>query len=392
MNRRPAGPALAGLGDVRVRRVLAQALFLAAVAALAAFVYANVRHNLRQLGIPLGFDFLRHPASFAIGESSIPYQPSDSYARAVLAGLVNTLRVAAAGIVLATTLGVAAGLARLSANALVRMVASAYVEVVRNTPLLLQLFFWYGAVFLNLPPPAETVRLPGPAFLSNRGLVLPAPRPGPGFGVWLAMVLAGVAVGILFYRRLERMRVEEGRETRPGLAAAGCIAAAAAGGWVIASAPPLVWSEPAVARFNFQGGALLSPEFAALLIGLVVYTGAFIAEVVRGGVLAVPRGQWEAARALGLPPLLVLRLVVFPQALRVIVPPLTSQYLNLIKNSSLAIAVAYPDVLNVSNTVVNHTGRTLEMLVLVGLTYLGFSLLTSLLMNLYNRLVRRGES
>ncbi|PZN06735.1 MAG: amino acid ABC transporter permease, partial [Bacillota bacterium] len=229
------------------------------------------------------------------------------------------------------------------------------------------------------------------AYLSNRGLVLPAPMPGPGFAVWLAVVLAGVAAGILLYRRRDRMRVEGGRETRPGLAAAGCIAVAAVGGWVIAPAPPLAWSEPSVARFNFQGGVLLSPEYGALLMGLVMYTGAFIAEVVRGGVLAVPRGQWEAARALGLPPLLVLRLVVLPQALRVIVPPLTSQYLNLIKNSSLAIAVAYPDLLNVSNTVVNQTGRTLEMLVLVGMTYLGFSLLTSLLMNLYNRAVRRGE-
>ncbi|PZN06437.1 MAG: amino acid ABC transporter permease, partial [Bacillota bacterium] len=246
MNLRPSGPALAALGDVRVRRALIQALFLAGVAAFAAFVYVNVRNNLQQLGIPLEFRFLRHPASFAIGESSIPYQPSDSYARAFLAGLVNTLRVAAAGIVLATILGVVAGLARLSANAPLRLVASAYVEVVRNTPLLLQLFFWYGAVFLNLPPPAEAVRLPGPAYLSNRGLVLPAPMPGPGFAVWLAVVLAGVAAGILLYRRRDRMRVEGGRETRPGLAAAGCIAVAAVGGGVSAPAPPLALSEPSV--------------------------------------------------------------------------------------------------------------------------------------------------
>ncbi|HEY8393486.1 MAG TPA: ABC transporter permease subunit [Thermaerobacter sp.] len=392
MNRWPARLTVAGPGNVRVRRVLAQALFLAAVAAAGAFVYANVTRNLQQLGIPLGFEFLRYPASFAIGETSIAYQPSDPYLRAFLAGLVNTLRVAGVGIVLATILGVVAGLARLSTNALVRMVASVYVEVVRNTPLLLQLFFWYGAVFLRLPPPDQALRLPGPVFLSNRGLVLPAPRPGPGLGAWLVVVLVGLAVGILLYRRLERMRVEQGRDTRPGLAAVVTAAAVAVAGWAILPAAPLVWSEPEMARFNFQGGVMLSPGFASLLIGLVVYTGAFIAEVVRGGVLAVPRGQWEAARALGLPPLLVLRLVVLPQALRVIVPPLTSQYLNLLKNSSLAIAVAYPDVLNVSSTVVNQTGRTLEMLVLVGLTYLSFSLLTALLMNVYNRAVRRGVS
>ena len=390
MTRRPTRPALAGVGDIRLRRALGQALVLVLVAAAAFYLTANVQRNLQQLGISPGLDFLRHPASFAIGETSIPYRPSDPYGRAFLAGLVNTLRVAVVGIVLATVVGVTAGLARLSSNGLVRLLAAAYVEVARNTPLLLQLFFWYGAIFLNMPPAAQAVRLPGPVFVTNRGVVMPAPRPGDGFGVWLAAVAAGAVAALALYRLLVRVRVEHGRETWPGLSALVVLAVAALGGWLVAPGRPLVLSVPQLARFNFEGGLLLSAEFTALLAGLVFYTGAFIAEVVRGGVLAVPRGQWEAARALGLPPLLVQRLVVFPQALRVIIPPLTSQYLNLIKNSSLAMAVAFPDVLNVSSTIVNQTGRSLEVLVMVGLTYLAFSLITSLWMNLYNRALRRG--
>ncbi|QBS38168.1 MULTISPECIES: amino acid ABC transporter permease [Thermaerobacter] len=390
MATRPTRPVRAGVGDIRRRRLLIQAAVVAAVVVVGAYLAGNVQRNLQQLGITPGFDFLRHPASFAIGETSIPYQASDPYGRAFLAGLVNTLRVSVLGVVLATVLGVTAGLARLSANGLVRLMAGLYVEVVRNTPLLLQLFFWYGAIVYTLPPAAQAVALPGPVFLMNRGVVVPAPRPGPGFGAALALVAAGLIAAAVAYRTLLRRRVEEGRETRPGLVAVALVAASLLAAVVLAPGQPVVLDRPQLARFNFQGGLVLSAEFCALLLALVIYTGAFIAEVVRGGVLAVPRGQWEAARALGLPPLLVQRLVVFPQALRIIIPPLTSQYLNLIKNSSLAMAVAFPDLLNVSSTIVNQTGRTLEVLLMVGATYLAFSLLTSLLMNLYNRSLRRG--
>lgn len=390
MTARPTRPVRAGVGDIRLRRLLLQLVVVVVVVAVGVYLFGNVQRNLQQLGIAPGFDFLRHPASFAIGESSIPYQATDPYGRAFLAGLVNTLRAAVLGVVLATILGVAAGLARLSNNGLVRLLASLYVEVARNTPLLLQLFFWYGAIVYTMPPASQAVALPGPVFLMNRGLVLPAPRPGPGFTVALVAVVLAVVAAVVAYRVLLRRRLEEGRETRPGLVALVLLVLGVLAAVFIPQGPALVLERPQLARFNFQGGLMLSAEFTALLLALVVYTGAFIAEVVRGGVLAVPRGQWEAARSLGLSPLLVQRLVVFPQALRIIIPPLTSQYLNLIKNSSLAMAVAFPDLLNVSSTIVNQTGRTLEVLLLVGATYLAFSLLTSLLMNLYNRSLRRG--
>ncbi|EKP95671.1 amino acid ABC transporter permease [Thermaerobacter subterraneus] len=379
-----------GVGDIRLRRLLLQLAVVLVTVAAGTYLFGNVQRNLQQLGITPGFDFLRHPASFAIGESSIPYQATDPYGRAFLAGLVNTLRVAVLGVVLATAVGVVAGLARLSANGLVRLLASLYVEVTRNTPLLLQLFFWYGAIVYTLPPASQALALPGSVFLMNRGLVLPAPRPGPGFPTAVAILGLALVAAATAYRILLRKRLEEGRATRPGLVALGLLAAGGLAAAILPAGPALVLERPQLARFNFQGGLMLSAEFTALLLALVIYTGAFIAEVVRGGVLAVPRGQWEAARSLGLSPFLVQRLVVFPQALRIIVPPLTSQYLNLIKNSSLAMAVAFPDLLNVSSTIVNQTGRTLEMLLLVGATYLAFSLLTSLLMNLYNRSLRRG--
>ncbi|GAB6876500.1 amino acid ABC transporter permease [Thermaerobacter litoralis] len=390
MTARPTRPVRAGVGDIRLRRLLLQLAVVVVAVAVGVYLFGNVQRNLQQLGITPGFDFLRHPASFAIGETSIPYKATDPYGRAFLAGLVNTLRVAVLGVILATVLGVVAGLARLSANGLVRLLASLYVEVVRNTPLLLQLFFWYGAIVYTMPPASRALALPGSVFLMNRGLVMPAPRPGPGFPLAAALVGLALVAALVAYRVLLRRRLEEGRETRPGLVALGLVVVGAALAAAVAPGPVLVLDRPQLARFNFQGGLTLSAEFTALLLALVIYTGAFIAEVVRGGVLAVPRGQWEAARALGLSPVLVQRLVIFPQALRIIIPPLTSQYLNLIKNSSLAMAVAFPDLLNVSSTIVNQTGRTLEVLLLVGGTYLAFSLITSLLMNLYNRSLRRG--
>ncbi|WP_324668839.1 amino acid ABC transporter permease [Geochorda subterranea] len=308
-------------------------MLLAVLALLAAAAYANMQRGLRALGLELGFDFLRVEAGFDIAEGPA-YSPGDTYARAFWVGVVNTLRVTAVGLVGATVVGVVVGVTRLSSNWLVRSLAAVYVEVVRNVPLLLQLLFWYGAVFLQLPPVRQSITWLGVIHVTQRGIYLP------------------------------RLVWQDGR--------------------------PL-WEVPVLQGFNFRGGVHLSPEFAALVLGLVIYTGAFIAEVVRGAVQSVPRGQWEAAEALGLGHLQTLRLVVVPQALRIIVPPLTNQYLNLAKNSSLAVAIGFPDLFSVGHTILNQTGQSIPVFVMIMATYLSMSLVTSALMNLYNRRVRLVE-
>ncbi|WP_413199226.1 amino acid ABC transporter permease [Nostoc piscinale] len=285
------------------------AVFLAAI--LVIILWSNLSRNLQQLGIKFGFDFLKQQASFDIGETPIAYKATDTYTRALWVGLINSLRVAIAGIFFTTIVGITAGITRLSDNWLVRNISLIYVEIFRNTPLLLQLLFWYFAVFLSFPKADNKISLWGFISLSQNGIELP----------WLSF----------------------------------------------------------------------SPEFSALLLGLIFYTGAFIAEIVRGGIQSVPKGQWEAARSLGFKPGLVMRLVVFPQALRVIIPPLTSQYLNLTKNSSLAIAIGYPDVYFVASTTFNQTGRAVEVMLLLMLTYLTLSLTISIMMNLLNRTVQIPE-
>ena len=297
--------------DVRFWRIAIQILAVFVIGIIAVILWNNLSRNLRQLGIQLGFDFLRSQASFDIGETPISYQPSDTYTRALLVGLVNSLRIMIVGIILTTIVGITIGIARLSDNWLVRKLALIYVEIFRNTPLLLQLLFWYFAVFLSFPKAENPLSILGFITLSQNGLTL--------------------------------------------------------------------------AGLNF------SPELSALLIGLTIYTGAFIAEIVRGGIQSVPRGQWEAAKALGLKPGLIMRLVIFPQALRVIIPPLTSQYLNLAKNSSLAIAVGYPDIYFVASTTFNQTGRAVEVMLLLMATYLTISLTIALLMNALNRTVQLKE-
>ncbi|WP_445635569.1 Permease protein of amino acid ABC transporter [Nostoc sp. DSM 114161] len=299
------------INDYRFWRIIGQffAVFLTAVVIL--MLWENLNRNLQQLGIQFGFGFLNQQGSFDIGETAISYKPTDTYSRALWVGLINSLRVAIAGIFLTTIVGIAAGIARFSDNWLVRKIALVYVEIFRNTPLLLQLLFWYFAVFLSFPKTENKISLWGFISLSQSGLELP----------WFT----------------------------------------------------------------------LSPEFSALLLGLTFYTGAFIAEIVRGGIRSVPQGQWEAARSLGLKPGLVMRLVIFPQALRVIIPPLTSQYLNLTKNSSLAIAIGYPDIYFVGSATFNQTGRAVEVILIIMLTYLILSLSISLIMNLFNRSVQIKE-
>jgi general L-amino acid transport system permease protein len=377
--------AVAPWRDVRVLRVVAQVVTLGLVLLVAYLTWTTLAENMAAARLTVGLDWLRSRAGFDISQSVIPYSPNDSYGHAFLAGLLNTLMVSVVGIVLATLLGIVVGVARLSSNWLVRKLASGYVETMRNTPLLVQLVLIY-AVFLQLPTVANSISLPGSIFLNQRGLAMPRPLAESGFSAWAALVVIGVLIA-LAGRWVAKVRRDKGRATfaigRWSLLA---MLALPIVGFIVLQ--PLTFDVPVRERFNFVGGVVLSPPFATLLFGLVIYTAAFIGEVVRGGIQAVRRGQIEAAYAIGLSPTQTLRLVVFPQALRIIVPPLTSQYLNLTKNSSLAIAVGFPDLFAVSRTMANQTGAPVSVIVLVMSTYLTLSLVTSLLMNLYNRRVQ----
>lgn len=363
------------------RGMLIQAALLLAVVGFGYWFWSNAQANMAARGLQLGFGFLDRSAGIPIGESMIDYTPADTYRRALTVGLLNTLRVAIVGVVLCTLLGIMLGLARLSSNPLLRGLVGGYIEVIRNTPLVLQLVFWH-AVILLLPSVREALSpLPG-VFLSQRGVKLPALEPDQAFAVFLAAAVAGAAGWWLLLRRERARQVATGERRAtlaPGLALLlGLPALALLAGFV----PTVSW--PALAGFNFEGGLALSPEFFALLIGLVVYTSAFVAEIVRAGIQSVHKGQWEAARALGLPGGRIMRLVILPQALRVIIPPLTSQYLNLTKNSSLAVVIGYPDLVSVANTSINQTGQAIEVISIFMAVYLLISLLTSGLMNWYN--------
>lgn len=376
------------LRDVRVLRALVQLVFLLLLGLLVYGLYSNYTENTQRFRF--GYDFLTTTAGFTISEG-LPHERTDPNWKLFLVGVTNTLRVIGVGIVLASLLGLIAGVARLSRNWLIQKIAAVYVETIRNTPLLVQLFFWYTATFLRLPPVRQAVELPGAIFLSQRGLVLPRPYLTEGAFLWGVFLGIGLGLGIAVYwaRRAYLRRVD--RPGSPLLGGGGVLALFAVVGWFAAPVRPVAWEVAELGRFNFQGGVQLSPEFAALLLGLVVYTGAFIAEIVRGGILAVSKGQREAALALGLTGYQTLRLVVLPQALRVIVPPVTSQYLNLAKNSSLAVAVGYPDLFSVASTIINKTGREVEMILVLMASYLTLSLLTSLFMNWYNRRIRLVE-
>lgn len=395
-SRRPGastrGPGLSGLWrDLRVRRIAVQVLFLSVVVAVFAFFYGNMVRGLAQLGLSLSYRFLGMEAGFAISEG-IAYQPSDSYGRALWVAIVNTLRVTILGIVFASVIGVVVGVARLSSNGLVRGLAWVYVEIFRNIPLLLQLLFWYSAVILKLPPVRQSVALFDRIYLNQRGLYVPRLVPAEGFSAWMGFVAAGIIAGVVVYIAV---RVRLARLDRPGFPAAWAAPTTlliALAGWFLAPGPgPLALEAPVLQRFNFVGGMHLSPEFAALLLGLSIYTGAFIAEVVRGGIQAVDKGQAEAALALGLKPPAVMYLVVLPQALRIIVPPATSQFLNLAKNSSLGVAIGYPELFNVGTTTMNQTGQTIPVFALIMLCYVALSLITSAFMNWYNRRMRLVE-
>ncbi len=371
-----------------LRGILWQAGLLVAVLALGWWLVGNAERNMAARGLSFGFGFLDRSAGIPIGEHMIPYTPADSYARALTVGFLNTLRVAVVGILLCTVLGVALGLARLSSNPLLRALTGGYIEIIRNTPLVLQLVFWH-AMMLQLPSVRQALNpLPG-VFLSQRGVKIPGLMAEPAL-VWMMGALAAGALGWWLLLRRERVRQvatgERGPTVLPGLA---LLLGLPALSMAVIGAPRVEW--PELAGFNFEGGLALSPEFFALLVGLVVYTSAFVAEIVRSGIQAVHKGQSEAAAALGLTQGQKMRLVILPQALRVIIPPMTSQYLNLTKNSSLAVVIGYPDLVSISNTSINQTGQAIEVISIFMAVYLALSLATSLLMNLYNRAVALKE-
>lgn len=368
----------------KVIPIILQLIFVVLLGIALLYVVNNVIAGVNQIGLTLGLNYLNLSSSFPISESLISFTPADPYHRALLVGLLNTLRVSFFGIILATVVGVIVGIARLSNNWLVSKVARVYVEVFRNTPLLLQIFIWNFAVFLPLPGIADA-RSIGPFYFSNRGASIPWLEAHNGTLIWLILLAVFLAGAILVGRRLIKREEELGKSTHPFLASFGVFAVACLAAYLIMGNGPFTISVPEFTGNAFAGGISLSIGFMAVLIALSIYTSTYISEIVRAGITGVPKGQTEATRALGLKNSTALRLVIFPQAIRIIIPPLTSQYLNLIKNSSLAMAVGYQEIVGVGNTVINQTGHTLETIFIIILVYLTFSLLTSLFMNFFNK-------
>ena len=368
-----------------MRAVVFQALALAGVVGVGAFIAANTMANLAKQGIASGFGFLNSTAGFGISMSLIDYTEEHSYLRAFLVGLLNTLLVSSIGVVLATMLGFLLGIMRLSRNWLVATLAAAYVEVVRNMPLLLQIFLWYFGILRQLPGPRQSVTVLDAFFLNNRGLFSPQPILEPGFAA-LPVALGVAVMAVAFLARWARRRRDRTGQQFPTVQVSLLLLVGLPLLAAVATDFPLRWEYPVLEGFNFVGGMELIPELVALVIALSIYTAAFIGEIVRAGILGVSHGQTEAGQALGLPRGRLLQLVVIPQALRIMVPPLTSQYLNLTKNSSLAAAIAYPDlVLIFAGTVLMQTGQAVEIVVITMAVYLTISLLISLFMNWYNR-------
>lgn len=366
--------------DERFWRIALQGLAVLGLLIGVIWLGTNFRYNLQQRNTQFGFDFLQNPASFNVSDTLIEFDPSDSYGRVLLVGFLNSLRVMVLGILFTTVVGVTAGIASFSQNWLVRMISRVYVEVVQNTPLLLQLLFWYLAVFFKLPNIEQKITLPGHIFLSKQGIFTPWPTTS---SFWLGVISLGISavIAILIRRWQIHQMLSEGK---PGHLQ-GFLLATVAVIAILIIFRGLDWQVPQVkTQTLIEGGFRLTLEFSALLVGLVFYTGAFIAEIVRSGIQSVSKGQWEAAKALGLKPGLVMRLVVFPQALQVIIPPLTNQYVNLAKNSSLAIAIGYSDIYAVANTTYNQAGRPVEVMLILMITYLTVNLVIAGAMNLVN--------
>ncbi len=377
--------------DVRVLRAVSQIVSAILVVGLVVFIVTQVLAAANERGFALGFDFLNEEAGFPIAESVIAYEESDTFLYAFGVGILNTLKVAILGVVLATLFGIFVGICSVSTNWLVSRIAMVYVEVFRNVPLLVQLFFWYFGIFLLFPRVQESIQWPGPIILNNRGIYMVWGTPSSSLVPWLSIALLGLLVAVVVGVVLARLEPRIGRPTYPLSVAVVIAVVIPALAWILLPESPLTRDVPVLGRFNYEGGLRLTPEFATLLIGLVIYTASFIAEIVRGGITSVRRGQTEASRALGLSALQTLRFVVFPQALRVIIPPLISQYLNLTKNSSLAIAIGYPDLFSVGRIMVNQAGRAVPIFLLLMASYLAMSLTYALIGNIYNRRVRFEE-
>ena len=374
--------------NARVLGIIAQVVIVLLVIALLAFLGDNLIYNFQLRGLNFGFNFLRDPASFPIGSSLIDYDPSNSYLRAVIVGLLNTLIVIFFGIILATIVGIASGIGRLSDNWLVRQIATVYVEIFRNTPLLLQLFFWYS-VFLQLLNSQDSITILSSFFLSNQGLFFPWPATITATWLALALIALSIILVVIFWRERDRAM----GMARSDLQKRSTIFLAIAIIPILIVLFGLDWQIPNLDPDSglISGRANLSLELTTLIFGLAIYTAAFIAEVVRAGINSVSTGQWEAARALGLKGSLAMRLIVFPQALRVMIPPLTSEYLNLAKNSSLATAIGYPDIYSIAFNISEQTGRSLEILLIVMASYLTVNLIISLAMNWFNKTVQLKE-
>lgn len=376
--------------DPKKRAIIFQVGVLCMVGLLAYYLVSNTLINLERQSIATGFGFLNKESSFEIGESLIPYSAASTYGRALIVGALNTLKVAFIGVVITLILGAIVGVARLSTNWLVAKIASTYIEVMQNIPILLQLFFWYSLFYESFPSPRQALNPVSGLFLCNRGVIFAVPESHPAHKyMFLALIVACIGV-YLFRRWAKKLQDTTGRALPIFRISVSAIIGLPLLAW-LAFGAPMKMDVPELTGFNFSGGATLSPEFIALLLGLVLYTAAFVAEVIRAGIQSVGKGQREAAMSVALKPNQVLNLVILPQALRVILPPLTSQMLNLTKNSSLAVAIGFPDFVSVANTTINQTGQSIEGVALIMAVYLIFSLSTSVFMNWYNKKVKLVE-
>jgi len=376
--------------DPKKRAIMYQIAVLALVGLLAYYLVSNTLTNLEKQSIATGFGFLQKESAFEIGESLIPYSAASSYGRALLVGALNTLKVAFIGIVFTIILGTIVGVARLSTNWLVAKLAAIYIEVMQDIPVLLQLFFWYAIFYEILPGPRQALCPFNGLFLCNRGVAFTIPEAHPAHKYMLLAFLVGCGIVYLIRRWAKKRHEKTGQPFPVFSVSIGIILGLPLVTWWAFGAP-VKMDVPKLVGFNFKGGMTVSPEFIALLLGLVLYTAAFVAEVVRAGIQSVSKGQREAAMSIGLRPTPILNLVILPQALRVIIPPLTSQMLNLTKNSSLAVAIGFPDFVSVANTTINQTGQAVEGVALIMAVYLIFSLSTSAFMNWYNKKVKLVE-
>jgi general L-amino acid transport system permease protein len=387
----PAPRLLEKLKRCQPAELVIQAALLFGIAAIIAFVVSNLLANAARLNIAMGFGFLERPAGFEIAQTLIAYPEGATYFRAFLVALINTIAIAAVSIAFSTILGFLVAIARLSSNPLLSWLARAYVETIRNIPLLLQLFFWYFAVLGSLPltPPSNTIL--EVAIHNKRGLSIPAPTPNPSFPAIAVTTVAACLAAILLFRQARRYRIRTGHTSRSlRIASAACLPVPALASAILGS--PISWNVPQLAGFNVNGGLSMIPEFVAMAVGMSVYGSAFVAEIVRGGISTVGRGQSEAARALGLRQGRIYSLVVVPQALRAIVPPLSAQYTSLLKTSSLAAAIGYPDLMMIfAGTALNQTGQPLQIMAMTMGTYLVLCLGTTAVANLINRRIQLVE-